>query len=41
MTFLRYFPDTVDPGHRGDDAIDGYGTPPAPARHSAMGGWAK
>ncbi|MFC7532201.1 LLM class flavin-dependent oxidoreductase [Actinoplanes sp. GCM10030250] len=25
-TFLWYIPNTVDPGHRGDDAVDGYGT---------------
>jgi alkanesulfonate monooxygenase len=26
MTFLWYIPNTVQPGHRGDDAVDGYGT---------------
>ena len=25
-TFLWYIPNTVDPGHRGDDAVHGYGT---------------
>ncbi|MBO3737594.1 LLM class flavin-dependent oxidoreductase [Actinoplanes flavus] len=25
-TFLWYIPNTVDPGHRGDDAVAGYGT---------------
>ncbi|MEU4688952.1 LLM class flavin-dependent oxidoreductase [Actinoplanes sp. NPDC023714] len=25
-TFLWYIPNTVDPGHRGDDAVEGYGT---------------
>ncbi|MFF5076726.1 LLM class flavin-dependent oxidoreductase [Actinoplanes sp. NPDC000266] len=25
-TFLWYIPNTVEPGHRGDDAVDGYGT---------------
>ena len=26
MTFLWYLPNTIEPGHRGDDAVDGYGT---------------
>ncbi|GAA0492561.1 alkanesulfonate monooxygenase [Paractinoplanes deccanensis] len=26
LTFLWYIPNTVEPGHRGDDAVDGYGT---------------
>ncbi|MEV4641700.1 LLM class flavin-dependent oxidoreductase [Actinoplanes sp. NPDC049548] len=26
LTFLWYLPNTVDPGHRGDDAVAGYGT---------------
>ena len=26
MSFLWYLPNTVEPGHRGDDATDGYGT---------------
>ncbi|GAA5186333.1 LLM class flavin-dependent oxidoreductase [Rugosimonospora acidiphila] len=26
LTFLWYIPNTLEPGHRGDDAIDGYGT---------------
>jgi alkanesulfonate monooxygenase len=26
MTFLWYIPNTVEPGHRGDDTVDGYGT---------------
>jgi alkanesulfonate monooxygenase len=26
MTFLWYIPNTVEPGHRGDDAVTGYGT---------------
>ncbi|MBL7255786.1 LLM class flavin-dependent oxidoreductase [Paractinoplanes lichenicola] len=26
MTFLWYIPNTVEPGHRGDDAVAGYGT---------------
>ncbi|WP_229069085.1 LLM class flavin-dependent oxidoreductase [Actinoplanes sp. DH11] len=26
MTFLWYIPNTVDPGHRGDDAVTGYGS---------------
>jgi alkanesulfonate monooxygenase len=26
LTFLWYLPNTVEPGHRGDDAVDGYGT---------------
>jgi alkanesulfonate monooxygenase len=26
MTFLWYLPNTVEPGHRGDDAVEGYGT---------------
>lgn len=25
-TFLWYIPNTVEPGHRGDDAVEGYGT---------------
>ncbi|MEV4422979.1 LLM class flavin-dependent oxidoreductase, partial [Patulibacter sp. NPDC049589] len=25
-TFLWYLPNTVEPGHRGDDTVDGYGT---------------
>jgi alkanesulfonate monooxygenase len=25
-TFLWYIPNTVDPGHRGDDTVDGYGS---------------
>jgi alkanesulfonate monooxygenase len=26
LTFLWYLPNTVEPGHRGDEAVDGYGT---------------
>lgn len=26
LTFLWYIPNTVEPGHRGDDAVEGYGT---------------
>src|SRR5690348_11482721 len=26
LTFLWYIPNTVEPGHRGDDAVDGYGS---------------
>jgi alkanesulfonate monooxygenase len=26
LTFLWYLPNTVEPGHRGDDAVEGYGT---------------
>lgn len=26
LEFLWYIPNTIEPGHRGDDAVDGYGT---------------
>src|SRR5262249_51971496 len=26
LTFLWYIPNTVEPGHRGDNAVDGYGS---------------